>query len=192
MDLMAKTAGIIGGIGPESTIDYYRSIIAVYREHTGDESSPSILIDSIDMKTMVALVTANALDRVADHLAAEVERLARAGAGCALVAANTPHLVFDELRRRSPIPLISIVETTCAAARALGLKKLGLFGARFTMQARFYPDVFAREGLAIVTPTPDEQAYIHDKYMNELVGGVFRDETRERLLEIADRMRERD
>jgi len=192
MNRMRKIAGIIGGVGPESTIDYYRSILAVYRERTGDGSAPSLLIDSLNMKAMVALVSANELDRVADYLSEEIERLARAGAACALVAANTPHLVFDELRRRSPIPLISIVETTCAAAQALGLKKLGLFGARFTMQARFYPDVFAREGLAIVTPTLEEQAYIHDKYMNELVGGVFLDETRERLLEIADRMRERD
>jgi len=192
MNRMPKTAGIIGGIGPESTIDYYRLILAVYKERVGDGSAPSLIIDSVNMKAFVELVSTNALDRLADQLAGEVERLARGGAGCALIAANTPHLVFDEVRRRSPIPMISIVETTCAAAKALGLRKTGLFGARFTMQARFYPDVFAREGLSIAVPTPEEQVYIHDKYMNELVPGVFRDETRDELLRIAKAMQERE
>ena len=108
------------------------------------------------------------------------------------LSANTPHVVFDEIRRRSPIPLISIVEATSAAAKALGMKRLGLFGTRFTMQGRFYSDVFSREGMALVVPPADDQAYIHDKYMNELVKGVFLPETRHRLLSILDRLKERE
>ena len=93
------------------------------------------------------------------------------GRSVGLLAANTPHIVFDEIRRRSPIPLVSIVEATCEAARPLGLKRLGLFGTRFTMQGNFYPDVFSEAEIALVVPQPDEQAYIHDKYMGELVKG---------------------
>ena len=91
-----------------------------------------------------------------------------------------------------PIPLLSIVEATCAEARARGHKKLGLLGTRFTMQATFYPKVFSREGLALAVPTAEEQDYIHDKYIHELIPGQFLPQTRERLLAIAARMRDED
>ena len=84
------------------------------------------------------------------------------------------------------------MEATCRAAQALGLKRVGLFGTRFTMQARFYPEVFGRAGITVVMPDPDDQDFIHDRYMSELVEGVFRAETRERLLAIGDGMTERD
>ena len=186
-----KTVGIIGGIGPESTIEYYRLIIAAYRERKQEGSYPAILINSIDLKKMLDLIGSNALAEVTEYLAAEVQKLARAGADFGALAAHTPHIVYDEIRRRSPIPLISIVEAACEAAQALGLKRVGLFGTRFTMQGRFYPDVFSRVGIALVVPGPEEQAYIHDKYMSELVNGLIRSETRERLLAIVERLKER-
>ncbi len=187
-----KTVGIIGGIGPESTIEYYRMIIASYREEIRDGSYPSIIINSIDLKKLLALIETNEFTKVIEYLIDEMQRLARAGADFGLLAANTPHVVFDELRRQSPLPLLSIVEATYEAAKDLGLKKLGLFGTRFTMQGRFYPEAFSREGIQLVVPVEDEQDYIHDKYMNELIKGIILPETRERLFTIVDRMRERD
>ena len=168
-----KTVGIIGGIGPESTIEYYRLIIASYRVQKPDGSYPRIIINSINMKRVVDLIEAQELAEMAEFLVGEVHKLARAGADFGLLAANTPHIIFDEIARRSPIPLLSIVEATCETAQALGLKRVGLFGTRFTMQARFYPEIFSREGIQLVLPGEDEQAYIHHKYMNELVPGVL-------------------
>ena len=81
---------------------------------------------------------------------------------------------------------------TGQAAKAQGLKRVGLFGTRFTMQGRFYPEVFVQAGMTLVVPATEEQAYIHDKYMSELVHGVFLAETRERLLTIVDRLKEKD
>ncbi|HMF58047.1 MAG TPA: amino acid racemase [Pyrinomonadaceae bacterium] len=187
-----KTVGIIGGIGPESTIEYYRLIIDSYRERIQDGSYPAIIINSIDLKKMIGLVESNRLAEMAENLVNEVEKLARAGADFGLLASNTPHIVFDEISRRSPIPLLSIVEATCEDALRLGLKKLGLFGTRFTMRARFYPEIFSREGMTIILPDEGEQAYIHDKYMTELLANIFLPETRERLLEIVERMKERE
>ena len=165
------TAGIIGGIGPESTQEYYRLIIASYRRRKGDGSYPRVIVNSIDLKTVVDLMRANRLVELADHLLGELRRLERAGADFGALAANTPHIVFDTLRRESPIPLISIVEVTRQAAEALGLKRIGLFGTRYTMQGRFYPEVFAPAGITLVTPEAGEQDYIHEKYMSELVNG---------------------
>lgn len=187
-----KTGGIIGGIGPESTIEYYRSAIAAYQEKKGDGSYPSLVINSVNLKKLIELVTANRLEEIVEYLVPEVQRLADAGAVCGLLAANTPHIVFDEIQGRSPIPLISIVQATCDAAKALGLNKIGLFGTRFTMEGKFYPAVFSNQGITLVIPREEEREYIHDKYMNELLKGAFLPETRDRLLTIVDHMLARD
>ena len=187
-----KTIGIIGGIGPESTIEYYRSIVAAYAERVPDGSYPPLIINSVDLKKLLDFLAANELAKMTEFLVNEIQRLARAGAEWGLIAANSPHVVFEDVRRQSPIPLISIVEATCDAARVLGLRKLGLFGTRFTMQGRFYPDVFSRSGIAIAVPDGGDQAYIHHIYFHELVKGTVLPETRQRLLAIVDRLKERD
>ena len=187
-----RTAGIVGGIGPESTIEYYRGIVRLYRERNPDGSYPKIVINSIDAGRMLGLFGGNQLPEATDYLAGEVERLARAGADFGAAAANTPHLVFDALQRRSPIPLLSIVEATCQAAKARGLRRVGLLGTRFTMSARFYPDGLERAGIEMTLPSPEDQDYVHGKYMGELVNGVIRPETKEGLLAVVERMRSRD
>ena len=183
-----KTIGIIGGIAPASTIEYYRLIIAAYSEQKRDGSYPPIIINSIDMTKMLGLIGEQKLAEVTEYLLGEIIKLSKAGADIGLFASNTPHIVFEEIQRQSPIPLISIVESTCKAAQTLGLKKVGLFGTRFTMQAPFYPEVFSRQGISVVTPDLADQEYIHNIYMSELINGVYRDETCERLLAIVDRM----
>lgn len=185
-----KTIGIIGGIGPESTIEYYRLIIASYAERMSDGSYPRVTINSIDLKGLLGMLEANDRAGITEFLVHEIQRLAKAGAECGLVAANSPHIVFDEVRRQSPIHLISIVEATCVTAKTLGLRKLGLFGASFTMRARFYPDVFSADKIAIATPNNTDQAFIHGVYFHELVKGTVLPETRERLLAIVERLKE--
>ncbi|HVR40678.1 MAG TPA: amino acid racemase [Thermoanaerobaculia bacterium] len=186
-----KVIGIIGGIAPESTIEYYRFILDGYRARRRDGSAPSVLINSIDLQKMIGFIARGQLAEVTDYLEDELQRLVLAGADFALFASNTPHIVFHELRARSPIPLISIVEATCDAASSMHLKRLGLFGTRFTMEARFYPDVFARKGIELFVPDAEERAFVHDRYMSELVNGVFLPDTRDRLLAIVDRLIER-
>jgi aspartate racemase len=190
---MAKktTLGIIGGIGPESTIEYYRRIQALYRRRVPDGSAPSILLNSINMKNVRELVEANELDELARYLADEVDKLARGGATFGLLAANTPHLVFDSVARQCALPLISIVDVTCKEAKSRGLKRLALLGTRFTMQASFLPDALAKEQIELVLPNEEEQAYVHDKYMGELVPGKILPETRERLMYIIKALKDR-
>jgi len=187
-----KTPGIVGGIAPESTIEYYRFLIAAWRTATNDGSYPPLLINSIDLTRMIGGIAANEYERVTDELSAELQKLARAGADFGLFASNTPHLLFDELRRRSPIPLISIVEVARDAATAAGYRRLGLFGTRFTMRGGFYQDVFGRAGMSVIAPRDDEQELIHAKYMGELVNGILLPETRAQLVAIAREMHSRD
>lgn len=188
---MAKTLGLIGGTGPESTIDYYRLLVAKYREQA-DGNSPPLIINSVNIKVLLAWMTAGELGKVTDYLADEIEKLHRAGADLAALTANTPHIVFDELQQRSALPLVSIVEATCDKVRALGLQTVALFGTRFTMEAPFYPAVFSRTGIRLVTPDAEEQNYIHEIYLGELLKDIFLPETRTRLLAIADALKARD
>jgi len=186
-----KTLGIIGGIGPESTIEYYRRIHALYRQLITDGSAPSILINSIDNKKLLDLVEANKLDDLNGYLSAEVEKLARGGATFALLAANTPHLVFASVAQQSSIPLLSIVAATGEAAKIRGLTRLGLLGTRFTMQSSFYRDGLSDRQIELVVPGEEEQAWIHEKYMQELLKGIILPETRARLLAIIKMLKER-
>ncbi|HKW18969.1 MAG TPA: amino acid racemase [Terriglobales bacterium] len=184
-----RTLGIIGGLGPESTIDYYRSILARYRQITHNREYPHVLINSLDVDKGIAMLDAGQLDELADYLSMGVEQLVRAGADFACIAANTPHLVFDEVQRRSKIPLVSIVHATAEQTRQLGLKKVGLFGTGFTMRANFYPREFQSVGIDLVVPTETERQYIHEKYIGELLKNKFLPETSTEILRIADRLK---
>jgi aspartate racemase len=189
---LMKTVGIIGGIAPESTIAYYRLLISGYREKMMDGNYPPVLINSINMTKMLDLIGAGQLEEVTQYLLDEIGKLAQAGADFGILASNTPHIVFDELQRQSPIPLISIVKVACEACQTLGLKKAGLFGTRFTMQGYFYPQVFSQQGITLIVPEEPNLTYIHEKYMGELVNGVFLPETRQKLLSIVEQLQNRE
>ena len=184
------TLGIVGGLGPESTIDYYRRILAEWKRDD-PSSSPSILIDSLDVDRGLRLVEH---DRPAlvEYLSASLRRLAASGADFAAMAANTPHVVFDDLVARSPIPMVSIVEACAEEAQRRDLRRLGLLGTRFTMEGTFYPTVFARSGIAIVSPNDEERAWVHDRYIGQLLKGEFRSETRDGVTSVVRRLRDKE
>ncbi|MFL5466747.1 MAG: aspartate/glutamate racemase family protein [Gemmatimonadaceae bacterium] len=180
--------GIVGGLGPESTIDYYRRILEMWRKGE-PTTTPSVVIDSLDVQLGLRLVES---DRPAliEYLLGSLRRLAGAAVDFAAMAANTPHVVFDELAAQSPIPLLSIVEACAAEAQRHGLRRLGLLGTRFTMEGSFYPLVCARYGIAIVTPNPDERLWLHDCYVGQMLKGDFRDDTRQGVVGLATRLRD--
>jgi aspartate racemase len=179
-----KTIGIVGGIGPETTVIYYRLLIAA--GHT------RIVINSVEAGTLVPLVLGRDFAAVAGFIGNEVTRLAAAGADIGLIAANTPHACFEEIQRRSPIPLVSIVEATADYVAAMGLRRVALFGTQITMEGSFFQDVFSRHGIEIVLPSAAEQSYIHDKYMGELFKGLIVPDTRAALRAIVETMARRD
>ena len=178
--------GIVGGLGPESTIDYYRRLFEEWRK-TDPSSSPSMVIDSLDVTTGLRLVDE---DRPAlvEYLLESLRRLAGANVDFIAMTANTPHIVFDELAARSPVPLLSIVDVCADEAQRRGLRRLGLFGTRFTMEASFYPEVFARRGIEVVRPNAEERVRVHDRYVGQLLPGDFRDETRAEIVAVIGRM----
>lgn len=180
-------AGIVGGLGPESTIDYYRRILNLW--HKDDPSSPSIVIDSLDVQRALRLV---GTDRQAftEYLLQSLRRLAGAGVDFIAMTANTPHIVFDELAEQSIVPLLSIVEVCADEAQRKGMRRLGLLGTRFTMEASFYPEVFVRRGIEVVRPNDKDVAWVHEKYTGELLKGQFLEDTREEFGDLIARLRD--
>ena len=176
--------GLVGGIAPGSTVDYYRRIIERYQRNIDDGSYPSIVINSIDLTRMLRLIDAPVHDELVEFLSQEIERLSLAGVDFALLASNTPHLVFGQIAARSRIPLISIVESTAKVAELRGLSNLGLLGTRFTMEGGFYESVFGRHGLRVAIPGQRDREWVHDVYVNELIKGKNSAETRRRMFEV--------
>ncbi len=183
-----RTIGMIGGIAPASTVDYYNRIISRFQERTGQREYPSIIINSINMTHMMNLIVNEHQEELVDFLSEEIFVLEKAGAKVIFLASNTPHLVYDALVERVKTKMVSIVESTKAYALAKGYTRLGLFGTMTTMESDFFQDGFESAGMEIITPMPDERKYIHKIYMEELVRGRFLPETKSRLLSIATRM----
>lgn len=187
-----KKIGIIGGLGPESTIDYYKGIINAFRQLNVDLTTPEIIIYSADVSKLLELFEIKEWDNLVGWLVGMVKALHNAGAEFAVIGSNTPHIVFDEVKTSSPIPMLSIVEETCQKAESLGLKKLGLMGTKFTMQSNFFQKLFHVNGMAVVVPKEDNQQIIHDKLMSEIELGVIKKSTREEPLSIVKQMIDKD
>jgi aspartate racemase len=182
------TIGIVGGIGPESTVEYYKGIINGYRSFSKDDNYPRIIINSINMTEMLSLIDNKDYSGVTDLLLRSVISLKSAGATVAAIASNTPHVVFDRIQALTPIPLISIVEATCNRAVQLKLKNVLLTGTRFTMQHSFYQDVFAQHSINVIVPPAKEQETIHNIIFPELEDGIVVPEKKAEMIAICNQL----
>jgi aspartate racemase len=187
--IQKKTIGIIGGLGPESTVEYYRMIISGFRNGLKTDQYPNLIINSVNMTQVLDWVEKRDDEALVGLMSVEIGRLADAGAGFAAISSNTPHIVFPEIRKRASIPLISIVEETRKFAKKNGFGRLGLFGTKFTMTGGFYEKEFERHGMKVFAPDEKQREFIHQIYMNELVKGTILQATKAELIRIANAMR---
>ena len=181
-----KKAGIVGGIGPASTVDYYRGIVERVRAQGGDY--PEIVIDSVNMTEMLSLVQGGEWDALVRMLLRTIKNLANAGAELAAIASNTPHIVFDRVSEASALPLISIVEATCLHARAKGCQKIAVIGTRFTMASGLYSEAFKRHGMEAILPSPAQQEAIHNLFFPNLENGIVVPEDKQKMLAIVNQL----
>ena len=188
-----KKIGIVGGMSPESTLEYYRIITTLCRQRGLGHRYPVIIIYSLNFKEFFSLVESGNWSEVINLISEAINSLSLAGADFALMASNTPHMVFNEVATKSSIPLLSIVEETGKVVKRLGFNRVGLFGTKFTMQSDFYSNFLSAEyGISVVTPKKGDQEYIHQKIMTELVNGCIVEETRQELSRIARKMADKE
>ncbi|MBG6242950.1 MAG: amino acid racemase [Candidatus Symbiopectobacterium sp. Dall1.0] len=183
-----KKLGLIGGTGPESTLLYYRKFVYEANKRNGDTFFPNLTIESINVYDVLAMCSQKDYAGLIDYLAEAVRHLTAAGAEVAALTGNTPHIVFNELQACSAIPLVSIIDATCAEVKAQGLKKVGLLGTRFTMEADFFKRPFIEAGIDVITPMPNDINFIAEKIHYELERGIVEIQTRKRFLAVIERM----
>ena len=183
-----KRIGLIGGLGPEATLDYYKRIIDAFKTGNNNFNNPDIIVYSVNMSKLMSFMKAKDYEGATDYLSDKIDALVKAGAEFAAISANTPHFMFDGINAKSSIPLISIVEATCEVCVSQGIKRAGLIGTGYTMDAPFYPDVFRKQGIDIVIPDKDDRLFINHKLFTEIEMGVFTDETRNAFVQIIEKM----
>ena len=187
-----KKFGLVGGMGPESTIPYYHDIVYGVQEALGELIFPELSIESVNVFEVLRLCGEKQYDKLTEYLMGAINNLAKSGADFAALSANTPHIVVDKLKEQSPIPLISIVEATCEEAKLRGLKKIGLLGTIFTMTGEFFKAPFVKNGIQIIVPTESEIELVNDKISTELELGIVKEETLLFFQKVISRMKNED
>lgn len=181
---MPKKIGILGGMSPESTIEYYQYITRTYTERFGDYGYPEIIIHSVSFQPYVDWPNAGRWDLVAQGLRNAARGLEAAGADFILIATNTMHIVFDEVQAGVNVPMLSLLDVVGEVIVARGMQTVGLLGTRFTMEKSFYQDALARQGITVVTPNATGRDYVNKVIYNELVAGQILEESRQDFVEI--------
>ena len=174
--------GLLGGMSHESTIKYYDQILEKYYEKRHDYDYPEVIIFSLNFQRVIDLEHDDNRKGYVDYLMEGIKALEQAGASFIVMAANSPHAVYDDLVQLAKVPILSIVKAT--ARKAQNLKKLLLLGIKFTMQSNFYQEYFAKEGIEVITPTEEEQDNLNRIIFEELVIGVFKDDSKNEILRI--------
>jgi aspartate racemase len=181
---MYRRIGILGGLSPESTVTYYRRIVRRYQELFGDHGYPEIIVYSVSFQRFIEWMAEEEWSTITEELIDAIRGLGAAGADFAVIATNTMHIVFDEVRERSPIPLISIIEATAEAIEEEGMDTVGLLGTRFTMEKKFYRRGLASHGIETLIPVKADRDQINKVVFEELSRGSIRSESRDKFLRI--------
>jgi aspartate racemase len=182
-----KRIGILGGMSPEATILYYNQLIKKYYQKYQDYFYPEIIIFSVNLGRIIDLQERGLKKEYVEELLRIIDALKKAGADFVIISANTPHMVFDELQSKAKVPMLSIVECTAEKAKSMQVKKALLLGTKFTMQKDFFPKIFQKKEIEVITPTIEEQMVIHGIIEKELARGIVRKESRQKLLDIIGR-----
>jgi len=179
-----KKIGILGGMSYESTIKYYDLLLQKYYDENNDYNYPEILIYSLNFQKVIDYELGNETPKYVDYLMSGINSLQNGGADFIVMAANSPHAVYDDLVQKAEVPILSIVKATAEKALEMGLNKLLLIGIKFTMQSSFYQRIFENLNMQVITPEDIEQDLIDQIIFDELVIGKFKNESKQKLLEI--------
>lgn len=182
-----KKIGILGGISLASTLQYYKTLTDLYYQRFGDFHYPEIFIHSLDFQHFTDLENQNRMDEYREYILYSLRSLKNAGADFAIMAANSPHSVFEDIHAQAGLPVLSIVDAVGKEAKRLGLKRLLLTGIKYTMQNSFYPRGLKAYGIEVFTPTEVEQDEINRIVFEELALQGYLPQSRRWFLEVLSR-----
>lgn len=183
-----KRIGLVGGLSPESTVEYYETICRAYNRRFGGLHFPELTIQSINLQRLSPLFESDDWEGVAVILLDAIERLHRAGAEFAAILANTPHHAYELIRDKSPLPIVTIMDATSAALVRDGRRKVALLGTRPTMEYGFFQKHFAARGIDTLVPGADARREIDRVIWQELSHGVVSEPSKEAMIAAIDEL----
>jgi len=186
-----RKLGLLGGITWHSSIDYERALNEGVNEALGGSSSADLIVRSYDFQQIANAQAAGDWDRLGDTLAKDARALESAGAEAILICANTMHLVAPKVEAAVGVPLIHMLDVTADALVAAGVTRAALLGTGYTMRMPFYREHMAARGIEVIPPDEPDLTAVHDLVYEELARGIVRDEGRDLVLGITQRLLER-
>ena len=183
-----KNIGIIGGLSPESTILYYKTIIEEYRRKFKDENYPNIIIYSVNFGKFTKLISEGKDEAAAEMLVEAAKSLEKAGASYILIAANTPHMLLNYIKARVKTPIISIIDALAEELKKDNVKTVGLLGTKFTLTKPFYIEGLRKHGINALTPQPEDIELVNKIIYQELVKGIVRSESKKQLIKVIEKL----
>jgi aspartate racemase len=183
-----KTIGLLGGMSWESSALYYQLLNEQVRERLGGLHSARCVLLSVDFAEIERLQVAGEWARAGELLAADAKVLEAAGAELVLLCTNTMHKVAGALTAVLSVPLLHLGDVTADAVRAAGVHRVGLLGTAFTMEQPFLSDRLAAKGLHVLVPDPVDRAEVHRIIYEELCLGIVREESREAIGAVIERL----
>lgn len=180
-----KTVGIIGGLGPETTAEFYLDI--VFSCQKKDKTMrPHILISSVPLPFEIEedLILRNeGLDRYIPFLTEEAERLEKAGADFLVMPCNSLHVFIDQIRSAVHIPVLSIIEETVKFLKQEHMQQVGIVSTSATIKNKLYEHAFAENTIGYLAPDEFQQAKM-GKFIMNLVTGRQNSRDRDELIQI--------
>lgn len=191
-----KTIGIIGGVSWVSSIEYYRLMNEMVNKQLGGLHSAKILMYSIefgDFSNEERLAEKGDWSLLNKTMIDAAQRLKRGGADFIVIASNTMNSRADDIQEKVQIPVLHIADATGEKVNKSGIKTVALLGTKYTMEQNFYRDRLEKKyGLKVIIPNETEREYINSVIFNELCAGKMYNESRERFVQIINRLVDED
>ena len=178
-----KTVGIIGGLGPETTAEFYLKVVFSCQEKN-DEHRPAVLISSVPIPYEIekdAIEESKGIERFIPHLQKEAQRLEGAGADFLVMPCNSLHVFIEDIRSSVKVPVLSIIEETTKFIKKGGFERVGIISTSLTLQNRLYQDALEKEGITFFEPDPLQQAKL-GRIIHNLVNGMQKNADREEII----------
>ena len=179
---------MIGGTGWVSTVEYYRLINEITNERRGGLQFAKNILYSLNYGDIDAFNKQGDREGVLSLVIDAAKSLEKAGADGLALCANTLHFAVDALEKTTDLPIVHIADATGDEILKRGMKKVGLLGTKQTMESDFYKTKLHEKGIECLVPELNDRDYINEMITTELFKSVFRDETRNRFLEIIQKL----
>lgn len=184
----SRILGLLGGMSWVSTEHYYRGLNEGVSAARGRQHSAELLLASVDFQPIVDLQVKGDWSATGAILAERARGLERGGAGAFLIASNTMHLVYEQVREAVSIPGLDIFDASAAAVTARGLREVGLLGTRYTMSHAFYRDQYEKRGVKIRVPQGEDARRVNEIIFRELIHGVVKESSRDFYRGVVERL----